>query len=106
MENTGIDLGLWPMYAMLLVAFGFVIKLLSKLGPIPIKRQRTTVPIALNKVEPVQTKPKLRPKKVEVLSKNDWDTICSQAVEQAKNGDNEKEYTSVEKLLIEVHRKR
>jgi len=97
-ENTGMDLGLWPLCAMLAVLFGFVIRLdimnwilyplvwiLSPLEYFMSGRSDTKEEIELElKFEPPK---EVEPEKDEVLSESDWDIICAQAVEQAKQGD-------------------
>jgi len=93
-----MDLGLWPLCAMLAVLFGFVIRLdimnwilyplvwiLSPLEYFMSGRSDTKEEIELElKFEPPK---EVEPEKDEVLSESDWDIICAQAVEQAKQGD-------------------
>ena len=101
MENAGMDLGLWPIYAMLAIGFGFVAQLLASgsgmnwilyplvwiLSPLEYfmsDRSDTKEEVELElKFEPPK---EVKPEKDEVLSESDWDIICAQAVEQAKQG--------------------
>ena len=92
-----MDLGLWPLCAMLAVLFGFMIRLdimnwilyplvwiLSPLEYFMSGRSDTKEEIELElKFEPPK---EVEPEKDEVLSESDWDIICAQAVEQAKQG--------------------
>ena len=99
MENTGMDLGLWPLYAMLAIVFGFMVAggldiMNWILYPIvwilaPLEYFMSDKPdVQEEELELIIEPPKRdKPEKDEVLSESDWDTICAQAVKQAKQGD-------------------
>ena len=87
-----MDLGLWPIYAILAVVVGFITRLgmnwliyplawiLSPLEYFMSDRSDTKEELEF------ETPKEVEPKKDEVLSESDWDIICAQAVEQAKQG--------------------
>ena len=95
-----MDLGLWPLCAMLAVLFGFATKLITGgylnmnwlvyplawiAAPIVYFISKESEPKNDIKLElEFETPKEVEPKKDEVLSKSDWDIICAQAVEQAK----------------------
>ena len=97
-----MDLGSWPFYAMLVVMFGFTAKLITGgylnmnwlvyplawiVAPIVYFISKESEPKNDIKLElEFETPKEVEPKKDEVLSKSDWDIICAQAVEQAKQG--------------------
>jgi len=97
-ENTGMDLGLWPEFLIFALIFGFITRIMygtlcSIFGWIA--RPITDVVCQENFSKPTNLEPITKiegtieigvEEDKEMLSESDWDTICAQAVEQAKQG--------------------